>query len=316
MAGERILVVDDERSVLDACARALTRHGYEVRAAGGGAEALELLGAETFDLLLTDVKMPDIDGLELLRRASALDPHLTVVVLTGHGTIDIAIESIKLGVRGFVLKPFTLQELAEVIADALEKTRQAQEHIRLSALVPLFEARKQAEEERIRLIREQAARAEAEKALRLRDQFLAAVSHDLNAPLTVIKGTAQLLRRQAAQSATPETKRLMCGLEQIEATSRRMSRLLEELLDVARLQAGQPLELFRESKDLVELARQAAAEHQHTTELHRLRVEATPSQLVGLWDGSRLERVLDNLLSNAIKYSPSGGDITLAVSRE
>jgi signal transduction histidine kinase len=316
MTGERILVVDDEPSVLDVCARALTRHGYEVRAARGGAEALALLGAETFELLLTDVKMPDIDGLELLRRVRALDPQVAIVVLTGHGTVDIAVESIRLGVRGFVIKPFTLQELAEVIADALEKTRQVQEYIHLRTLLPLFEARKQAEEERISLIREQAARAEAEKAVRLRDQFLAGVSHDLNAPLTVIKGTAQLLRRHAEQAQAPEKERLLSGLEQIEATTRRMGKLLDELLDVARLQAGQPLELNREPKDLVELVRQAAAEHQQTTERHRLHVEAAESHLVGQWDAARLERVLDNLLTNAIKYSPNGGDITLTVARE
>src|SRR5215207_1180074 len=139
MAGERILVVDDEPAVLDACARALSRRRFEVQTAAGGAEAISRLGSEPFDLLLTDIKMPDIDGLELVRVARELDPDLPCVVLTGHGALDTAIDSIRLGVSGFVVKPFTLQELMRAVDVPLEKARLARENIRLKALVPLFE---------------------------------------------------------------------------------------------------------------------------------------------------------------------------------
>src|SRR6266511_3244992 len=138
MTGERILVVDDEPTVLDACARALTRRRYEVHTAAGGAEAISRLSSEPFDLLLTDIKMPDIDGLELVGRAHELDPDLPCVILTGHGSLDTAIDSIRLGVSGFVVKPFTLQELMRAVDVPLEKARLARESIRLKALVPLF----------------------------------------------------------------------------------------------------------------------------------------------------------------------------------
>ena len=139
MTGERILVVDDEPTVLDACARALTRRRYEVHTAAGGAEAISRLSSEPFDLLLTDIKMPDIDGLELVGRAHELDPDLPCVILTGHGSLDTAIDSIRLGVSGFVVKPFTLQELMQAVDVPLEKARLARESIRLKALVPLFQ---------------------------------------------------------------------------------------------------------------------------------------------------------------------------------
>ncbi len=138
MAGERILVVDDEPAVLDACTRALTRRRYEVHAAAGGAEAMRRLDQEHFDLLLTDIKMPDVDGLELVDYARELDPDLPCVVLTGHGTLDTAIDSIRVGVSGFVVKPFTLQELMRAVDIPIEKARLARENIRLKALVPLF----------------------------------------------------------------------------------------------------------------------------------------------------------------------------------
>lgn len=138
MAGERILVVDDEPTVLDACARALTRRRYEVRTAAGGAEAMKRLDQEHFDLLLTDIKMPDVDGLQLVDYARELDPDLPCVILTGHGTLDTAIDSIRVGVSGFVVKPFTLQELMRAVDIPLEKARLGRENIRLKALLPLF----------------------------------------------------------------------------------------------------------------------------------------------------------------------------------
>jgi DNA-binding NarL/FixJ family response regulator len=154
MAGEKILIVDDEPAVLHACERALSRYGFAVHTAPGAAEAFALLGARNFDLLLTDIKMPDIDGLELLRRARQLDPQLVMVVLTGHGTLDLAIESIKQGVSGFVVKPFTLRELREAVADAMAKRRQAQATIGFKLLSPLLETH----QERLRVIQQQATR--------------------------------------------------------------------------------------------------------------------------------------------------------------
>jgi signal transduction histidine kinase len=91
---------------------------------------------------------------------------------------------------------------------------------------------------------------------------------------------------------------------------------IDDLLDSARLHAGRPLELKRAPMDLVALAWQAAAEHQRTTEHHRLRVETNEPKLIGVWDPTRLRRVLDNLLSNAIKYSPNGGEVVLRVRVE
>jgi PAS domain S-box-containing protein len=151
---------------------------------------------------------------------------------------------------------------------------------------------------------------------RARDDFVSSVSHDLKTPLTIIKALTQMLQRGAARASGPNTEQLVAGLARIDAMTTKMTVLINQFLDVTHLQMGQSLPLHLRPTDLVALPRQVAAERQQTTEQHRIRVESVVPELVGTWDGFRLERVLANLLSNAIKYSPHGGDVTVRVARE
>jgi PAS domain S-box-containing protein len=163
------------------------------------------------------------------------------------------------------------------------------------------------------------ARADAEEAglaVVLRDEFLAAASHDLKNPLAAIKGLSQLLQRRARRATTAEGRGFADGLQRIDATTTRMTRLIDSLLDMTRAQMGQPLPLDRRPLDLVALARQVVEEQQHSTERHQLRLDVAVPELVGVWDAARLERLLENLVNNAVKYSPEGGDVTLTVRPE
>ncbi|HEY3083034.1 MAG TPA: ATP-binding protein [Chloroflexota bacterium] len=154
----------------------------------------------------------------------------------------------------------------------------------------------------------------AQDAVRLRDDVLAAVSHDLKGPLTAIAGQAQLIQRRLAQPEALDLGDMDEALERIKRATGRLSALVNELLDVARLQAGRPLQLHLRTTDLVELTRRMAGEWQETAPHHRIRVESALLSLVGTWDQFRLERVLDNLLGNAVKYSPRGGEIVLSIA--
>jgi PAS domain S-box-containing protein len=163
----------------------------------------------------------------------------------------------------------------------------------------------------------QEALHEAETALRVRDDVLATVSHDLKTPLTAVRGTSELLtRRVRRQPSAPETDRVLEGLARIQSAATRMERMMNELLDAARLQTGEPLVLEREPVDLVPLVREALSEQQATTDRHGLRLETDLEQVIGEWDGPRLRRVLDNLLSKAIKYSPTGGEIVVRLGAD
>jgi PAS domain S-box-containing protein len=156
---------------------------------------------------------------------------------------------------------------------------------------------------------------ELQEAVRLRDEFLSTVSHDLKNPLSSIKAITQVNLRRIERLDIAGKERLSEGLARVNTLATKMTAMLNELLDLARLEAGRPIDLDRQIVDLVALVRQIIAELQPTSERHRLRVEAAVPRLTGRWDAVRLERVLVNLLSNAIKYSPSGGEITIGVGK-
>ncbi|NWF54688.1 MAG: response regulator [Syntrophaceae bacterium] len=116
-----ILVVDDERIIREGCNRILAKLGYEVREAGSGEEGLNLLRAGPCDLLLLDLKMPGLSGMEVLQRVQQNHPSLLVVVITGYATVESAVEAMKAGAYDFIPKPFTPDQLRLVVHRALEK---------------------------------------------------------------------------------------------------------------------------------------------------------------------------------------------------
>ena len=151
---------------------------------------------------------------------------------------------------------------------------------------------------------------------RQKDAFLAAASHDLKNPLTAIKARAQILQRQALRMKGAESQRVVDGLRAIDGTATRLTAMINELLDVARLQMGRPLLLDRQPTDLAEISRQVIAELQPSTDRHDIEIKAPSESILGLWDRARLERVVSNLVSNAIKFSPEGGRIALVIRGE
>jgi signal transduction histidine kinase len=139
VAKGRILVVDDEPQIVEFCVRTLIRKGYLAQGVTSGEKAIALLGSEPFDLLIVDIQIPDVNGLVILRRGRDLDPNLTAIVITGHATMDRAIEALHLGARGFILKPFGLHEFTTVVDEAMVQREKEQERLHLKAQLPILE---------------------------------------------------------------------------------------------------------------------------------------------------------------------------------
>lgn len=125
MGAETILVVDDDEDILDLIERHLSNRGYEVLTAYDGEQAISLLEKLRFDLVITDLKMPKFDGMEVLRKAKEKDPNIEVVILTGHGTMDSVVEALRDGgAFDYLQKPLhNIKQLSFVTKKALERKR-------------------------------------------------------------------------------------------------------------------------------------------------------------------------------------------------
>lgn len=128
---EKILIVDDERSMRDILSIMLKRAGYDVTLASDGDEAIAQLEKELFDLVITDLKMPKVGGLEVLKAVKELSPESVVLIITAFASADSAVEAMKLGAYDYLTKPFQIDEVQLIIRNALEKRRLSTENMLL-----------------------------------------------------------------------------------------------------------------------------------------------------------------------------------------
>ena len=119
----KILVIDDEQIVHESCNRILTEEGYEVKNALTGQEGFKKIEDEPFDLVITDLKMPGISGMEALKKIKKDNPNIGIIMVTGYSTAETAVEAMKLGAFDYLPKPFTPDELISVINKAVEKKK-------------------------------------------------------------------------------------------------------------------------------------------------------------------------------------------------
>ena len=120
---DRVLIIDDEEAMRDSCQRILVKEGLEVTTASDGHTAIKLLDKWAYDLVILDLIIPGADGLEILKKIKADDQEVAVVVISGHGTVQSAVESMKLGADNFLTKPFTPNDLRKIVRQAMEKRR-------------------------------------------------------------------------------------------------------------------------------------------------------------------------------------------------
>ncbi|MDQ7086376.1 MAG: response regulator [Acidobacteriota bacterium] len=127
----KLLIVDDEVHVRESLSSWFTDDGYEVTTAPGGKEALALLGREHFDIMISDIKMPGMDGLELQRRVRRVDADLVIILVTAYASVATAVQGLKEGAYDYLVKPFDPADMSRVVEKACEKIRLEEENLAL-----------------------------------------------------------------------------------------------------------------------------------------------------------------------------------------
>lgn len=273
----RILVVDDELPQMQAICDTLRDHDYATTGFATAPEALAAIAPGRFDLLLTDLTMPGMDGISLIKAALERDPDLVCIVMTGAGTIASAVGSMKAGAFDYLLKPFRMNEILPVLARALAVRRLRLENAQL--------------QERVR-----ERTAELEAANSELEAFSYSVSHDLRAPLRVVSSFAGMLKEEHGPHLDADAQRL---IERITVNAHRMDQLIVDLLHFSRL-GRQPL--ARLPVDVAALVAEAVEEQRgaHPDRTVEVRIGDLPA-CIG--DRALLAQVFTNLLSNAFKYT-------------
>jgi DNA-binding NtrC family response regulator len=131
MKGSKILLVDDEVVFTNNMSKLLSRRGYQVKTANSGYEALGVLMDNTFDVMVLDLKMPGIDGIATVREVKKLGLFTEVLILTGHGSMDLTLEALQMGAYDYVTKPCEIEELVSKIEIGLEKIRLETKKVRI-----------------------------------------------------------------------------------------------------------------------------------------------------------------------------------------
>ena len=321
----RVLVVDDEESVVVTIKAILQLDGYNVATTTSGAKARAMVRDVEYDLVLTDLRLEDGDGLDVLKAVRERYPETVTIMLTGYASLESAIQALRAGAYDYLVKPSEVEELRATVARGLERRHLGQEVRRRVA--ELEQANREIADLNSSLQRRiDEATAELKERYeqlteldRMKSQFLSIASHELKTPITAMSGFLQVALRRVRRlgegnAAAPVAESLRGITEQLEVVYRqtgKLARLVDELLDVSRIQTGR-IEFRYGDVDMGELANEVATRMQLTTTTHKIAVR-NDSRNVVTADRDHLEQVLNNLVTNAIKYSPAGGSITIDV---
>src|SRR4030067_2868365 len=207
----RILVVDDEKEIREFLSKALTRiAGFHVEVAEDGDDALKKIEQDKLDLILTDLKMPRMDGLKLITEIAKMKPEILTVLMTGHGTIDSALEAMKRGASDYLTKPINLDELVLRVQKVLDEK---QRFVSLKEYISQLES----------------ANQELKRVDEMKSEFVSVASHELRTPLATIKNAVQLvLKGKAGEVNDTQAHFLIMAEKNIN----RLTNILNDLLDL------------------------------------------------------------------------------------
>lgn len=300
-----ILIVDDDTALLQALPQALRLRvqGVTVDTSDSAQKAFSLIEQNDYDAIVSDIKMPGMDGLALLAKIKALRPETPTLLITGHGEHNLAIQALRGGAYDFIQKPIDRDYFVTALLRAVQTHNLRRQVVEQQNLLEQHaRSLEQTVQERTReLIEANAAK----------DEFLSIASHELKTPLSSLKGMTQLLRRRLERAGSNEVS----SLASIERSIRRMELLINDLLDTSLITTG--IFVLRPARcDLVTLCQRLIEDFLASTlQAPPVTLEKPDKPIEVDIDVERISQVILNLLANAQKYSPEGAPITLKLER-
>ena len=287
-----ILCVDDNASARFVRAQTLRRAGFRVLEAGTGTDALAIAGSETLDLVVCDINLPDMSGLEVARQLKALAPATTSVQVLHVSQTQTSDEAIARGLDttsdAYLIEPVGRPVLLATVRSLLRL--RATEQQLILALANEAEARKQAED--------------ANKA---KDMFLAMLSHELRTPLNTIMGWLWQLRHETLGGPMLER-----AVESINRAALLQAQIIRDLADVSLIERGK-IEIDLSAVDVGSVVRPIVEDLQRRAATRDIRVSLTIEPLHVMADASRLDQIVTNLTNNALQFTGDHGHITIEV---
>ncbi len=273
-----IFVIDDDEIIRLSCEQILHKSGYKVESFGNGYEGIERLKEVKPPLLVVDIKMPELDGFEVIKRVRKIDPDVVIVVITGYATIETAVDAMKMGAYDFLPKPFTPSELRLIIDRGVERWRLAQE---------------------AKLLRKQ--KEEVER------RFVTLVSHQLKGPLGAVKQYLDVLLYTCHDQLSGET---IEWISRSQARIAEMLSLIQDWLMMAKLDRGALCDR-NASSDIGRIVEDVIQEYRQLPSAVNLTLscEVSPGLAQARGDAVSLNMLVGNLVSNAVKYNRPGGKV-------
>jgi signal transduction histidine kinase len=294
-----ILLVDDDIALLQALPQALFLRlkGVLVDTCDSALNALEKISSYDYDAIVSDIKMPGMDGLALLARVQELRPETPTLLITGHGDHNLAIQALRGGAYDFIQKPIDRDYFVAALRRAIH-TCQLRRQVR---------AQQRALEEHAHSL-ELTVQERTQELLRanaVKDEFISMASHELKTPLSSLKGMTQLLHRRMERANSPEVK----SLANMESSIRRIEMLVNDLLNISSIEMG-VFSLHHQKCELISFCRQLVDEYvMGANPRPTVELEVPDKPLEIEIDVERIGQVIMNLLSNARKYSPQKSSI-------
>jgi signal transduction histidine kinase len=276
-----ILIIDDEESLCDSCSQVYVKDGYSVDIAMDGITGLQKVKGINPDIVLVDLKMPGMSGMEVLEEIKKIDPEIISIVITGYATIDSAVEAMKRGAYDFLPKPFTPDQLRVITERALGK---------------------------------RASLIEIHRLEKMREGFISMVSHQLKTPLVAVQEYFEVILGGMAGKVTKE-QREMLGRSKTRIDD--LLKLIKDWLNLSRIDENKIfdkletislLPILTKTEELIE----ELAKQKNIT----LRMDIPKDLPMVLGDEESLEQLFLNLMENSINYNKEGGNVTLRAAKE